>query len=324
LKKKLKIELKTHETQAVICYDFQKNLPMPVTNVSVEYYLRKFYCYNFGIRDLKTNNVSMFLYPQNFGKKGSNEVISFIDFYINQVLDSKVKVLHIFSDNCFSQNKNKFLWAYYKTLVVTKKLEKIVIYYPIPGHSLMEIDGDFGRIEISKKNYERIYHPSEYAQIIKNTDIENSINVIGVNFSLFDNSLIAKVFDYKRKFSSVLRNQLNHCSTVRQIIFTENDTKISLSLKNACENSLEIFKPKYNQKSLLNYLEDIQLAYDKCLPLSREQLYDVLKIVEFIPNSVSKNFYKTLYTLDSTEINNNQKSLHKLFDKNNQKSNNKK
>ncbi len=121
-----------------------------------------------------------------------------------------------------------------------------------------------------------------------------------------------------------MRNQLNYCSTVRQIIFTENDTKISLSLKKVCENSLEIFKPKYNRKSLFNYLDDIQLAYDKCLPLSSEQLYDVLKIVEFISNSVNENFYKTLYTLDSTEINNNQKSLHKLFYKNNQKSNNKK
>jgi hypothetical protein len=137
--------------EAVILYDFQKNLPMLVTNVSVEHYLRKFYCYNFGIRELKTNNVSMFLYTQNFAKKGSNEVISFIDFYINRVLNSKVKVLHIFSDNCFRRIKTNSYGLYYNTLVVTKKLEKILIYYPIPGHSLMEIDGDFGRIEINKK-----------------------------------------------------------------------------------------------------------------------------------------------------------------------------
>jgi hypothetical protein len=90
----------------LFCYDFQKNLQTPVTNVCLEYYLRKFYFYNFGIHDLKSNNVVMFLYLENYAKKGCNQTISFI-----------------FSDNCLSQNKNKFLWGFYKYLVVSKKFE---------------------------------------------------------------------------------------------------------------------------------------------------------------------------------------------------------
>jgi hypothetical protein len=151
MKNRIKNELSSDRKQAVICYDFQKNLQMPQTNVSVEYYLRKFFCYNFGLHDLKTNSAVMYLYPENFAKKGSDEVISFINFYIRNIMSKEVKVLHIFSDNAFSQNKNKFLWAFYKQSIDYELLEKIIIYYPNPGHSVMEIDGDFGRIEINKK-----------------------------------------------------------------------------------------------------------------------------------------------------------------------------
>jgi hypothetical protein len=92
----------------------KKNAQTPVTNVCLEYYLRKFYCFNFGVYDLKSNNVVMFLYPENYAKKGCNETISFINYYINNFISSKVKILNIFSDNYFSQNKNKFLWGFYK------------------------------------------------------------------------------------------------------------------------------------------------------------------------------------------------------------------
>ncbi len=110
-----------------------------------------FFCYNFGLHDLKTNNAVMYLYPENYAKKGCNEVISFINFYIRNIMLKEVKTLHIFSDNAFSQNKNNFLWAFYKQIIDCEPLEKIVIHYPNPVHSVMEIDGDFGRIEINKK-----------------------------------------------------------------------------------------------------------------------------------------------------------------------------
>jgi hypothetical protein len=161
IKNKIKNELMNDRTQAVIFHDYKKNLQILKTYVSVEYYLRKFFCYNFGLHDLKTNNVVMYLYPENFAKKGSNEVISFINFYIKNILSKGVEILHIFSDNAFSQNKNKFMWAFYKQIIDCQLLEKIIIYYPNSGHSVMEIDRDFGRIEINKRNYEKVYFPSE-------------------------------------------------------------------------------------------------------------------------------------------------------------------
>jgi hypothetical protein len=34
--------------------------------------------------------------------------------------------------------------GFYKYIIMCSKLDKIIIYYPNPGHSRMEIDGDFG------------------------------------------------------------------------------------------------------------------------------------------------------------------------------------
>ena len=48
-----------------------------------------------------------------------------------------------------------------------------MIYCPFE-HSFEEIDGDFGRIQLNKKNYEKIYYLSEYVPIIRNNNKERA------------------------------------------------------------------------------------------------------------------------------------------------------
>ena len=57
-----------------ICMDFEKNLPLPVTNVGPEYYKRQLWLHNFGIIDVQTGDASMYVYSEHFGRKGPNEV----------------------------------------------------------------------------------------------------------------------------------------------------------------------------------------------------------------------------------------------------------
>jgi hypothetical protein len=112
IKSKLKKDFSHTSDTLIICYDFEKNLQLPITNINMEYYLSKFYMYNFGIHNLTSSETTMFLYPENFARKTPNEVISFINYYLDNT-NNLIKNIYIFSDNCFSQNKNKFLWAYY-------------------------------------------------------------------------------------------------------------------------------------------------------------------------------------------------------------------
>ena len=47
---------------AVLAMDYQKNLPLPLTGVSQEYYKRQLWIHNFCIHDNVTNDATMFLY----------------------------------------------------------------------------------------------------------------------------------------------------------------------------------------------------------------------------------------------------------------------
>jgi hypothetical protein len=40
----------------------------------------------------------------------------------------------IFSDNNFAQNKSRYIWLLYDSLVVNKVIKKITVIYQIPGH----------------------------------------------------------------------------------------------------------------------------------------------------------------------------------------------
>ena len=57
------------------------------------------------------DDATMYLYSEHYAGKGPNEVISCLDDYIKD-LPQSVTALHLFTDNCFSQNKNKYLCAY--------------------------------------------------------------------------------------------------------------------------------------------------------------------------------------------------------------------
>jgi hypothetical protein len=68
------------------------------------------------------------MYSENFALKGPNETISFINHYINNNIDKIVEEIYIFSDNNFAQNKSRFLWLFYKSLVINNLFKKNSYY----------------------------------------------------------------------------------------------------------------------------------------------------------------------------------------------------
>ena len=117
--------------------------------------------------------------------------------------------MHIFLDNCFSQNKNRYLIAYLNVLAQTR-FDEIHVYYPLPVHSRMPCDRDFGRIEKKRRKKDRVAQTSEWVNLIRETDGTNSFRVVYVehpltNDMLDDGTPIVKVKDYKKAFDQVLR-----------------------------------------------------------------------------------------------------------------------
>ncbi|CAG7831535.1 unnamed protein product, partial [Allacma fusca] len=97
----------------------------------------------------------MFLYSEHFAQKGANEVVTCLTWYIQNVVPQDVTTLHVFCDNTFGQNKNRFVLAALQNLA-NNRFDKVYLKFPIPGHSRMPIDADFGRIALSAKKYESV------------------------------------------------------------------------------------------------------------------------------------------------------------------------
>lgn len=109
------------------------------------------------------------MYDETVAKKGANEVISFLDHYITNILSQNVKKLYIFSDNCCAQNKNNVMVRYLAGLCKIQKFEFIIHRFPEPGHSFLPCDRSFGIIEKKKRLVERIYLPQKYKKIVESS-----------------------------------------------------------------------------------------------------------------------------------------------------------
>jgi hypothetical protein len=222
IQKEIKSSAINDNTVCAISIDFEKNLPLPITKVSYEYYLRQLWIHNFCIHDMKSGKADMFPSFENFAAKGPNETISCLDFYIRNRI-SGIKKLFIFSDNCFAQNKNRYIWIYYLSLIMNNYLEEITIIYPIPGHSYLDCDRDFGRIDKTDK-IEKVGTPSQWVSLIKKTDKNFTINY--VNFPLTDDlesdeTPVISVKDYEMFFETALVNNVEKLSQIRKIQFNK-------------------------------------------------------------------------------------------------------
>jgi hypothetical protein len=318
LRKDITKKFKYDKSHAILSFDFEKNLPLPVTNINKEYYLRQLWVQNFGIHDIKLSKACMFLYAENYAGKGPNEVISFIDYFIKYKLSKETEVLHLFCDNCFSQNKNKYLWLYFNQIVKSSTLDEINIYYPTPGHSFLPCDSDFGLIEKSRKK-EKIFLPSQYVNIIKNANLKNPNEVIYVNYPLTntlksDGTEIAKVYDYKRIFDEFVRSQLDYCSEVKIIRFTKNTTQISIDLKDEPNISLNLYRKNFKYELFSDSLQNLSYAYNNFLPISREKLCDVNLLLKCCVLPLNTKFYDSLYSEESDDkMTKTKKKFHDKF-----------
>jgi len=106
------------------------------------------------------------------------------------------------------------------SLIKSEKFEEVIVVYPIPGHSYLDCDRDFGRIEKNRKKIDKVGFPSEWVKLIEESDKKFSVNY--VNFPLTDDlkndeKPIVLVKDYKNFFENFLVNSVDQLSNIRKI-----------------------------------------------------------------------------------------------------------
>ncbi len=194
---------------------------------------RQLSLHNFCVHIMKTSKAIMYMYSENFALKGPNETISFVNHYLKENISTSVEELYIFSDNNFAQNKSRFIWLFYNSLVANDLFKKITIIYPIPGHSYLDCDRNFGLIEKMRYKTDKVSVPIEYVKLVEKANTKSPFQVIYANHSLsnnlsFDGHKIVEVLDFKSIMNDILKPNLEHLSNVRIIEFTKDMVKISL------------------------------------------------------------------------------------------------
>jgi len=159
-----------------LCFDCEKNLPLPKIPDSITYYSRQLYLYNFTITEgcsndvLNKETVWCYTWMEDEFQKGSNKISSALFHRLqNLTFTDDIKVLRLIADGCPGQNKNSIVLTAMSMWLLNhapQQLESVELVFPITGHSFLPPDRVFGNVEQEIKKNEKIILPCEYRTII--------------------------------------------------------------------------------------------------------------------------------------------------------------
>jgi len=91
---------KEDKTVAGVLFDFMQNLPLPNIPVREAFYFRQLWLNTFGIHNLGTDDVRLYVYQEGQGQKSPDEVCTFLHDYIMKYVNANVKTFYLFCDGC--------------------------------------------------------------------------------------------------------------------------------------------------------------------------------------------------------------------------------
>lgn len=154
------------KTLCVACFDLQKVLTTPQSNVSDFYYKSKYATYNFTIYDIGNNAGYCYVWHEQIAKRGPNEIGSCLWKFLALQKREGVKTLILYSDNCGGQNRNHYIFSmfafaarFFQIDITHRFLEK--------GHTQNEGDSMHAVIENAKKRQSVIYVPEQWITLIR-------------------------------------------------------------------------------------------------------------------------------------------------------------
>ncbi|CAB0042996.1 unnamed protein product [Trichogramma brassicae] len=108
-----KMRSKKDPTLCVANFDVEKLLLLPKVDIGPVYYMSKMCVLNFTIFELGVNLEHCNVWNETIGRKGANEIASFLLDFIMKKSGKGVKNFIFYSDNCAGQNRNKMLFSMY-------------------------------------------------------------------------------------------------------------------------------------------------------------------------------------------------------------------
>ncbi|KAF6210534.1 hypothetical protein GE061_013640 [Apolygus lucorum] len=174
-----------------VTMDLQQTMPLPKMTTNKAFYLRQMWFYNLGFHIISGSQKEFAVFctwTENVANRGSDEICSSLLTLLEMVDTLKGKDhLIIWSDSCAGQNKNWQLICLYQLLIEKNVFKTIDHKYPEVGHTYLDSDRDFGRIEKVLRKHGNIYTPEKYREIISTASRNNVVLDMTNHFRDFTN-----------------------------------------------------------------------------------------------------------------------------------------
>lgn len=263
---------KNNSNIKVFTFDLQSVLSTPCSNVSTLYYSRKFATYNNTFYDLANGAGYCFLWDENHGKRGSEEIGTTLLKMLNNLPESVTDVI-LYSDCCGGQNRNRLIGTLLLHINHSLHFNSITMKYLQSGHTQMEADSMHSAIERTKRNI-CVYSPEEWPTILRLARRKNPYAVERLNY--------IDIIDLKTAFSKLnhnLKKNVNNESVnwlkikVLQVIKSEKRQLLYKEQWNEDFKVIDIDGSRMKKKGVTNFT--LTHKYKKELPISDTKLKDL-------------------------------------------------
>jgi len=307
-----KLAKENTEKYMVSCYDLQSVLTTPAAKVSNFYYARKFATYNLTVYSLGENEANCFVWNEDQGKRGANEISTCIYKYLIQNCLQKDTIFY--SDNCSGQQKNKFMISLYLYAINYLDIPSITHKFLIVGHTQNEGDSVHSTIEKQKNRLLRggsIFSPLQWPTVIQ------TAKKTGKPFKL--NELTHTDFIDFKQLSKDIGNNFNKNTTGQTVLWR--DIKIIKVTKEfpdrffykttygeADFKEIIVLKKTRNSKIKSSNI-NLKFAFSEEPGITQIKKKDLISLCEakLIPDTYH-SFYKNLKVSEINNTNNNEES----------------
>ena len=277
-----------------LCFDLQQTLPTPKLSTNIAYYKRKLWTYNFCIHNLGSQKSTMYVWDEVTANRGSCEIMSCIQHYVdNNHQENQTKLL-LYSDNCAGQNKSTNVILGCLRLLHSKKFFQIEHHFLVPGHSFLPCDRHFGNIETRLRREATISGKPAYIRLISNA-IQEGFEVVDMQQENFlDFSVLQK---YITKRTSKTANLQKSRVIVYDAAHKEGYTlKKTYDMQDTDdEHPVKLQKGRaaaYNKKTFDLSQVPMPRRYDCPIALKEEKVADLKDLINYIAPLQEQEYLK--------------------------------
>ena len=280
---------KKNPKSLVISFDLQQALPVPKLTSGPAFYCRKLWLFNFGVHDCTNGKGYMFVWGEETGKRGSDEMCSAVLKFLS--LHPDIENLIVFTDNCPGQNKNWAMMALWLQMIREKRLKKVVHYFLIAGHTRLPSDRDFALIEKRQKKVTHIYSSSMWLDILSKANKKNPFHV-----SLMTQKDILNVGNLLQNVIKAKKTKtgepVDFSSAIGFKFSAESPSSFFIKHTVTGDFIKEVQFMKVGRPVNIR-LDNLGPKYLNPLPINAKKLRDVKSLLPFIP-PVYHDYYNTL------------------------------